>query len=131
MSLVARTFVITICMNIMITLAGLSLGGNDALNQFLSINNSTAQVNPSSQFSFGGNIPTQTQQGYAVTGSSFSFIDGLRMTFNFILMLMVSMFFPIYWGFALGMPVWMQLLLFVESGVSIIALIMAIRGIPT
>ena len=131
MALAARMFVITMCMNIMLTLAGISLGGNDALTQFLSIDNTTQKVTPSAQFSFNGSIPTTAQQGFAPTGSSMSFIDGLRMTFNFILMLMISLFFPIYWGFALGFPIWMQLILFVQTGVSILSLIFAIRGIPT
>jgi hypothetical protein len=131
MALAARMFVITMCMNIMFTLAALSLGGNDALAQFLMIDNSTGQVNPTTAFSFAGNIPTETQQGYAPVTTSLSFIDGLRMTFNFILMLMVSLFFPMYWGFALGMPIFMQLLLFIMTGVSILSLIFAIRGIPT
>lgn len=148
MSLVARMLVITLCMNIMITFASISmisagattsamsLGDNDALIKFLSIDTVNEEINPSAQFNFKngneGTIPTETAQGAVGLGGTLgSFIDGLKMVFDFIKMLCVALFYPMYWGSALEMPIWLQLLLFLQTAVSILSLMMTLRGLPT
>jgi len=128
MSLTARMFVITICINLMLSLAGMALGGNDVVNKFLLINEDTGQVTPTDGYS--GAIPVVAEEGFAPTGSvSFSFIDGLRMALNFFFLMIVSLFLPVYWGFHLGMPWFMTIILFIFSGLSMLSLIALIRGV--
>jgi len=127
MSLTARMFVITICINLMLTMVGLSLGGNDVMNKFLMIDTGTNELTPTGEFT--GTIPTQAEEGFAPGGQTFSFIDGLRMALNFFFMLIVSLFLPVYWAFHLAMPWYMGVLLFLESAVTMIALVGLIRGV--
>lgn len=127
MSLVARVFVITICINLVLSLSFMSLGGNEVINRFLLIDNSTNQITPTGDYL--DTIPTTTEQGFASTGTTLSFIDGLRMAGNFILTMLFSLFMPIYWSFALNMPWFMGVLLFILSGLSTLSLVMLIRGV--
>ncbi len=133
MSATLRLLTITLCMNIMLTLGllagvpGTSLGSYDVLNKFITIGNES--VSPSSNY--GGSVPTSAQSGSLGVTSGLSFIDGLAMAVNFILLVVVSIFLPIYWAFALALPIWFGMLLFVEQILSVAAWILVIRGIPT
>ena len=129
MSSVMKALILALCMNICLTLMGISLGGADVLGQFVSVNNDT--VSPTQQFSFvnGSAIPTDPNQAIGSTVlSGDTFIDTLKLTFNMLLMVMVGLFLPVYWGFALGLPLWLTLLLVVQTIFGVVSMIMVIRG---
>ena len=133
MSAVIKALMIALSMNICLTIVGLTLGGNDIISQFVTINNE--QITQTSQFNLGGNesaIPTSTAGSTgSITASSsgFSFIDTVRLTFKFLVLILVGVFLPVFWGFALGLPLWMSLLLLLQTIFGVVAVILAIRGV--
>ena len=139
MSGVMKMVIITLCMNIMIamfgSMSGVGLGNTDVLSSFVSYDNSKLYdtgygLNPSA--GYNSSLPTTLTSGTMGTGTAgFSFIDALKMVFDFLKLMLVTMFMPMYWGFALGMPMYMQLLLFILQVTTIISVVLAIRGLPT
>ena len=134
MSSVIKALIIALAMNICLTIVGISLGGNDALSQFISINGDT--VSPTGQFNLGGNdsaIPTtiQTSVGISSSSSGLSFVDTVVLTFRFIALVLIGVFLPVYWGFALSLPLWLTLLLTLQTIFGITAVILAIRGVSS
>jgi hypothetical protein len=139
MSGVLKMVIITLCMNIMIamfaSMSGVGLGDRDVLQGFLDYDSSKIYetgygITPTGEYN--ASIPTTLTTGSMGSGTSgFSFIDALKMVFEFMKLMIVTMFIPMYWGFALGMPMYMQLIIFVLQVTTIISLILAIRGIPT
>lgn len=140
MSAVLKSLIICICINIMMTLSSIFVGGSDVITQFVSINNNNGVVTPTSQFNLLGNnsLPTDVSSGVVggvgvntqATGSQFTFIDPIKLTFKFLLLILISLFLPVYWGFALALPLWFTLLLLVETIIGVTAIILAIRGVP-
>lgn len=131
MSALIKLLVIAISMNICLTIVGISVGEFDMLNQFVNIEGDTVQ--PTEQFSLqnGSSIPLDTGSSTGLTSSAegFSFVDALKLTFNFILLVLVGLFFPVYWGFALALPLWFTLILTLQTIVSVTSVTMVIRGV--
>lgn len=130
MSTLIKILVITLCMNIVLTIVGISLGGSDVLTKFIGINNET--ITPSSSFSLTDNassIPTTMSTESVASGSLGYFLDSLAIVFKFLLLILISLFLPIYWAYALSLPLWIALLLLVESIVGVVAVILAMRGV--
>lgn len=144
MSTVIKALVICLSINICLTLSSISIQGADGLSLFIDITNDT--VTPTQQFNLLGNesvLPTNLQNGAiggdntigtgitSTTGTlGYSFVDPIKMTFGFLILIMTCLFFPVYWGFALGLPIWFTFLLLVETIIGITALVMTIRGVP-
>jgi F0F1-type ATP synthase assembly protein I len=130
MSVLLKVLLITICMNLCLTFAGISLGNYSTLNQFVSVENGT--MTPSEKFNLLSNdtaIPISADDAVTdVSTSDNTFIDTIRLTFSFLGMVMVGLFFPIYWGFILGMPLWLCLLLLIQTIVGITAIVLVFRG---
>lgn len=130
MSVLIKILIITLCMNIALALTGISLGGSDVLQKFVSVNNET--ITPSSSFSLASNdssIPTTMSSGSITSGSLGYFLDSLALVFKFLLLILVTLFLPIYWAFALSLPLWVAFLLLVETIVGVVSVIMVIRGV--
>lgn len=126
MSAFLKVFIICICINICISIFGLSLGGDDIVSKFISTSSGNVVITQN----YNSSIPTTIEGGSIGTGTTgFSFIDGLKMVFNFLLLILVSIFAPLYWGYTLGFPVFIQLLLFIPQIISVIGLMMLIRGV--
>jgi len=133
MSAVIKALMIALSMNICLTIVGLTLGGNDIISQFVTINNE--QITPTSQFNLGGNestIPTSmagSSGSFVASSTGLSFIDTVKLTFKFLVLILVGVFLPIFWGFVLGLPLWMSLLLLLQTIFGVVAVILAIRGV--
>jgi hypothetical protein len=134
MSDLIKILVVILFMNFCLTLAGISLGGRgefDVLGKFVSVHNDT--VTPTQQFSLtnGSALPTDPNSaiGSQTNVDNGSFIDTLRLVFNFLLLLLIAIFLPIYWGFALALPVWLTLFLAIMTIIETIAWICVVRGV--
>jgi hypothetical protein len=128
--MVIKMLILGLCMNICLTLFGLSVAG--PLDQFMNIQNDT--VTPNDQFSLTSNgtaIPTDPNSavGSVTNIDNGSFIDTVRLTFSVILLILVGLFIPVYWGFALALPLWLTMLLAVQTIIGIVAVILVIRGV--
>lgn len=126
-------------MNVCMTIFGISVGGADVITQFASTS-PNGTVTPTSQFNLLGNtsLPTSIETGGVGSSQSafstgtlgLSFVDPLKLTFKTLLLVLVSLFLPVYWGFALALPLWFTLLLLIETIIGVVAAVLAIRGIP-
>lgn len=146
-----RVLIISLSMNVMMALAGVSLGGSDILTNFISTGNDNNPVDPvgngyttTEQFSLaqGSSLPTDLQNGAigggnavgtgvtSTTGTAgYSFVDPIKMTFNGLMLLMVSLFIPVYWGVTLHLPLWLTYILLIQTIVGISAMILTFRGV--
>ena len=131
MATLIKILIIVLCMNICLTLMGLSLSNYSPLAGFIDIDGST--VTPTDKFSLDdGNsvLPTTINQGQGVSPTtSTGFIDSLVLIWSFIQLVFVSIFLPVYWGFVLGLPIWVTLLLVVQTIVGVVALVLVIKGV--
>ena len=127
MSLLTRSLLFVICVNVMVTIAGLSLGGDDVVSKYINVGASNESITITS--GLNDSIPTTLESGSLGTGSAgFSFIDGLKMIFSFMVLILIAIFAPVYWGALLGFPSWLQLLLFIPTFLSILGTMYVIRG---
>lgn len=140
MSAVLKLLIICMCMNVVMSIVGVNVGSADIIAQYASIS-PNGTITPSNQFSLFGNssLPTSVESGgvgssfsSASTGTlSFNFIDPLKLTFKTLLIVLVSLFLPIYWGFALALPLWFTMILLIQTITGVIAIVLALRGVPT
>lgn len=126
MSWTVKTLIFCYCVNFMMAIAGISLGGADVISNFVTQQDDRLYVADG----LNDSIPTElTQGGISTTGNSdFTFIDSIKMIWNFVKFLFLSAFAPIYWGYVLGFPMFLQLLLVPIQIMSIIGIIFLIRG---
>lgn len=134
MSTLIKVLVITLCMNVVFVLTSISLGNSDALTNFFSF--SDGNLKSSTDFSLNNNntkLPINLESGSSATvipsQSGFSFVDTIRLVFNFLILLLGTLFFPIIWGVVLGFPLWLNLLLGIQTIIGVVSLILIIRGV--
>lgn len=114
-----------LCINIMLTIGGISLGGDDIVSKFFSVSGS--QITASADLN--ESLPVSLEQGSFGAGTTtFSFIDGLKMIFGVILMVLSIAIAPVYWGLVLGFPMWLCLLFIPPTIMFILGIIYTIRG---
>lgn len=135
MSAVLKMLIISLSMNMFLAIAGFSLGGFDIFGQYVSYNNTTGITGVTSSYSITSNqtnLPLTLATGSIGTGvQGFSFIDGLKMSFNFIIMMIVSLFMPVYWLLVFPFPMWLGMIIVMMQIIGIAALILtAVRGVP-
>lgn len=131
MSLAIKLLIISISINIFLTLAGISVGDYDMLNKFIEIDGDS--ISPTDSFSLTSNnsvIPTSTSGATGLTpvDEGYSFVDTIKLVFGFMMLLLVALFFPVYWAFALALPLWLSMILFLLTLVGITSIIFVIRG---
>ena len=125
MSLFVKALVMVLCINIMITIGGVSLGGDDALSKFIDIGDDRLTISSG----LNDTIPMSLESGSInADAGGFSFIDGVRMVFGFIRFIFTIFVAPLYWGFALGFPLWLQIILFMPTILLLIGGLFVIRG---
>lgn len=126
MSWTIKTLIFCFCVNFFMAIAGISLGGADVINNFVTQQDGRLYVAQG----LNDSVPTELSQGGISTSGNndFTFIDAIKMTFNFCKFLLLSAFAPIYWGYILGFPMFLQLLLIPIQIMSIVGIIFLIRG---
>lgn len=130
MSWIIKTLLFCYCINFFLAVAGVSLGGSDLINRFVTTDNVNNKLTLNSQFN--SSIPTQLEQGGITTTAtdvSFSIIDAIKMVWNFSKFLFLAALCPMYWGYILGFPIFLQLLLFPVQIITIVGIIYLIRGV--
>jgi hypothetical protein len=132
MSTVIKILILGLCMNICLTLFGISVGSYDIMSGFMNFDGNT--ITPKDQFSLTSNntaIPTDPNAavGSITNIDNGSFIDTVRLTFSILLLILVGLFFPVYWGFALSLPFWLTMILAVQTIIGVIAVILVLRGV--
>lgn len=127
MGLLTKTIIVMLCINIALTIGGISLGGDDIISRLVNINPIDNKVTLTDNLN--ETLPDSMEPGSVTTGTSIlGFIDGLKMVGGVILLILSVAVAPFYWPFVLGFPIWLTLL-FVPFGMTfILGVIYVIRG---
>ena len=115
MSTLIKILVITLFINLSLGMFGLT--ELNSPTQFSLLNTSSIPTDPNSAVGSQTNV----DQG--------SFIDTLRLVFGFLLLMLLTLFLPVYWGVALSLPIWLTWILGIETIVGIVSWILVIRGV--
>jgi hypothetical protein len=109
----------------MLGLFGFGLGSGDIVSTYISESNGNIQIKQQ----YNSSVPTSLESGSIGTGTSqFSFIDGVKMIFSFLLLILSTLFMPLYWGYVLGLPYYIQVMLFVVQIITVFGTVYLIRG---
>lgn len=88
----------------------------------------TTSIQPAGDFN--STFPTTVESGSLSSGAStaFSFIDPIRMILKLINFIMAVTFAPLACGPALGLPIWLQILLSIPTLLMMMGILFFFRG---
>ena len=131
MNMFANALIIVVCINVMFMVVGMGSAscGADIVSKFVNVDTTNNKTTATSDFN--SSMPRSLETGSIIAGSTgFSFIDGLRMIWNVLVLVLSVIIAPLLWGTCLGLPLWLQMVIGIPTFfVFVFGIIYIIRGI--
>jgi hypothetical protein len=128
MGLLTKIFTFLLCLNIGLTLIGLSVGGDNAISKFFNLGSDDMTVT-GLKSDFNSTLPLNIETGTSSGTATFGFLDAIKMIFAFIVFLFGFGLTPLYWFAIFGFPAWLTFLIGVPMALLYyLGLIIFLRG---
>jgi len=129
MGALMNSFLFTVCMGLVFAIASTEMAVPNSCNIYsdlFDVGNSSIQAGGN----FTGSLPTKVETGSVSSSTSTFgiFIDGIRFILGFINFSLSILFAPLVCGGALGLPIWLQMLLSIPTVIFAVGIVFIIRG---